>query len=243
MIIHHRRLLRFPVRGLIGALSHSAFLSTGQRRDPCSRRTTMRTRANCQISPAPRVRINARGRAAGPEKVRASSGATTQASRRHGDRGRGPHLHHRAAGPGGNLNRPNGGVIGRHVGFQFAWFLGAERLARTHHRDGPISSAVLNLEDTLQAGVCTIFDKLRHRLARPLESPSRESRRAHAAWMRVRLLGPGLRRGGRRSAAAGPQAGPCSHCWRSEPLPHDHATEPPVEESGHPAADRLWPRR
>ena len=80
MIIHHSRLLRFPVRGLIGALSHSAFLSTGQRRDPCSRRTTMRTRANCQISPAPRVRINARGRAAGPEKVRASNGATTQAS-------------------------------------------------------------------------------------------------------------------------------------------------------------------
>src|SRR4051794_9062993 len=80
MIIHHRRLARLPVRGLIGAFSHNAFLTTGQSRDPCSRRTTMRTNANCQISPAPRARINARGSAVGPEKtVRASNGATTQA--------------------------------------------------------------------------------------------------------------------------------------------------------------------
>jgi hypothetical protein len=81
MIIHHRRLLRFPVRGLIGAFNDSAFFSTGQDRDPCSRRTTMRTKANCQINPASSDKISARGRAVGPEKVRAANnGATTQAS-------------------------------------------------------------------------------------------------------------------------------------------------------------------
>ena len=59
MIIHQSRLLRFPVRGLMGAFSHSAAFTTGQRRLPCSRRTTMRTRMNCQISPAVRDRIKA----------------------------------------------------------------------------------------------------------------------------------------------------------------------------------------
>ena len=78
--IHQSRPPRRPVRGLRGARSQSASLSTDQRSVPCSRRTAIITKTNCQIMPTVRHNRMARGHALGPSSVECSRGATIQAS-------------------------------------------------------------------------------------------------------------------------------------------------------------------
>jgi hypothetical protein len=70
--------LRLSLRGLRGALSHSAGRTRDQRSDRCSRPTRTATSTNCQISPAVRAAVTS----GGPEIIRCRGTASRRITER-----------------------------------------------------------------------------------------------------------------------------------------------------------------